>query len=120
MEVSFHEWKINYLDFGAAGAEEAATAASSFAFLPPCLRQVRVGANSPRRWPIICSVTNTGVCWRPLWTPKVWPTKSGEITQLRLQVLIGFFCPTASSAATFFATRGSTNGPLDDDLVIEN
>ena len=32
----------------------------------PCPRYVRVGANSPRRWPTMFSVTYTGTCLRPL------------------------------------------------------
>ena len=31
-----------------------------------CPRNVRVGANSPKRWPTMFSVTKTGTCFRPL------------------------------------------------------
>ena len=36
------------------------------------------------------SVTNTELKILPLWTRKVWPTKSGVMSERRDQVLIGF------------------------------
>src|SRR5262245_47745912 len=38
---------------------------------PECTKKVRVGENSPSLWPTMFSVTNTGINFRPLWTPIV-------------------------------------------------
>src|SRR6187402_1260814 len=55
---------------------------------------VRVGENSPSLWPTCCSVTNTGMNLRPLWTAMVSPTMEGVIVERRENVettrLFGF------------------------------
>ena len=56
---------------------------SAFATELPCDLNVRVGANSPRRWPTMFSVMKIGMCWRPLWIAKVRPTKSGSTIERR-------------------------------------
>src|SRR5690242_12977121 len=66
-------------------------AASFFDVLPPCPRNVRVGANSPSLWPTISSVTYTLRWVRPLWTRNVKPMNSGVMVDRRDQVLIGSF-----------------------------
>src|SRR5438270_13911767 len=63
--------------------------ASALAVWAPCFLKVRVSENSPKRWPTIFSVTNTGLKTLPLCTLKVRPTKSGVIIERRDQVLIG-------------------------------
>src|SRR5439155_26954144 len=46
----------------APGAPAGATPATSSAAAPrPCALNLRVGANSPRRWPTMFSVMNTGM-----------------------------------------------------------
>ena len=42
-----------------------------------------MGANSPSLCPTICSVTNTGTCFRPSWTAIVCPTISGKTVEAR-------------------------------------
>src|SRR5687767_735368 len=49
---------------------------------------VRVGANSPNLWPTMFSVTITGTCLWPLWTPNVRPTNCGRMVERRDQILI--------------------------------
>jgi len=73
---------------------------------------VRVGANSPSLWPTISSVTSTGMCLRPLWTPKVSPTNCGRIVERRLQVLITSCRPDDRAVSAFFSRKPSTNGPF--------
>src|ERR1700733_7549100 len=73
---------------------------------------VRVGANSPSLWPTIDSVTYTGMCLRPSWTARVWPTMSGMIVDRRDQVLMTFLSPLAFRASTFFNRWSSTKGPF--------
>src|SRR5690606_58748 len=82
-----------------------------FLSFPPCLRNLRVGLNSPSLWPTMFSVISTGTCIRPLWTAIVRPTMSGLIVLARAQVLITVrsFGP---SAATLRASLKSTNGPF--------
>ncbi len=72
---------------------------------PEWAMNLRVNENSPSLWPTISSVTNTGICCFPLWTPNVCPTKSGAIVHERDQVLIIDFLPDTLRASTFFATR---------------
>src|SRR5206468_4518 len=50
----------------------------SAGFPPVCPRKSRVGENSPSLCPTMFSVTYTGMNLLPLWTAKVWPTKSGS------------------------------------------
>src|SRR3989338_7632729 len=66
----------------------AAANASSFAILPPCLVNFRVGANSPSLWPTMFSEGITVIKFLPWWTRKVMPTISGKIVESRDQVLI--------------------------------
>src|SRR5271165_5233131 len=90
--------------------------ASAFAVWAPCFLNVRVGENSPRRWPTMFSVTNTGLKTLPLCTLKVRPTKSGVIIERRDQVLIGAL-DLASLAFWIFSSRWpSINGPFLMDL----
>src|SRR5690606_17058046 len=77
-----------------------------------CPRKVRVGANSPSLWPTIASVTKTGTCLRPSCTAKVWPRKSGVMTDRRDQVLMTFLVPCSFWASTFFWRWSSTKGPV--------
>src|SRR5690606_29903529 len=88
-----------------------------FLSFPPCLRNLRVGLNSPSLWPTIFSVIRTGTCILPLWTAIVRPTISGLIVLARAQVLITVrsFGP---SAATLRASLKSTNGPFLSDRLI--
>src|SRR3954453_16282713 len=64
------------------------------------------------------SVTKTEVKIFPLWTMKVWPTKSGVTIERRDQVLIGFFTPAEFILSIFSKRCGSTNGPFFSDLFI--
>src|SRR5262245_39355991 len=58
---------------GAPGAGATAPTVSLASPLrsPECTKKVRVGENSPSVCPTIFSVTNTGINFRPLWTPIV-------------------------------------------------
>ena len=56
----------------------------------------------------------------PLWTRKVWPTKSGVTIERRDQVFIGFFTPDAFILSIFSRRCGSTNGPFFNDLAIKS
>src|SRR6266568_1392442 len=86
--------------------------ASALAVCAPCFLKTRVGENSPRRWPTMFSVTNTGLKILPLWTVNVRPTKSGVIMERRDQVLIGVL-DLVSLALTIFSIKWpSTNGPF--------
>ena len=76
-------------------------------FFSGCPLKVRVGENSPSLCPTMFSVTKTGIKRRPLCTPKVKPTKSGETIERRDQVLITDFLPEASMALIFFSKRWS-------------
>src|SRR5688572_9775855 len=49
---------------------------------------------------------------RPLWTMKVWPTKSGVIVLARAQVVIGSRLFSRVMRRTFFSSLGSTKGPF--------
>ena len=82
------------------------------ASLPPCPRNIFVGENSPSLCPTMFSLTKTGMCCFPLWTAKVCPTNSGEMSLLRDHVLIGLFLPSASSAMIFLSSFGSMYGPF--------
>src|SRR6267378_826215 len=86
--------------------------ASALAVCAPCFLNVRVSENSPRRWPTMFSVTNTGLKILPLCTVKVRPTKSGVIIERRDQVLIGVL-DFVSLALTIFSIKWpSTKGPF--------
>src|SRR2546423_13383848 len=86
--------------------------ASALAVWAPCFLKVRVGENSPRRWPTMFSVTNTGLKILPLCTLNVRPTKSGVIIERRDQVLIGVL-DLVSLALTILSIKWpSTNGPF--------
>lgn len=90
----------------------------SFCIFPPCLEKVLVGENSPNLWPTISSVTKTGICFLPLWTPKVNPTISGEIALARAQIFIVDLSP-AARFWIFLIIRLSTNIPFFRLLVIK-
>ena len=79
---------------------------------------LRVGANSPSLWPTICSLTNTGTCFRPSCTAIVCPTISGKIVEARDQVRIIRFSPAVFIASMRPISRSSTNGPFFEDLLI--
>lgn len=68
---------------------------SSYYLLPECPLKLRVGENSPSLWPTMFSVTYTGMNLLPLCTAKVWPTKSGEMVDRLLQVLMTVRFPLA-------------------------
>src|SRR3989344_4822419 len=53
----------------------------------------------------------TSINARPLWTPKVYPTISGVITESRDQVLITVFDPGVVRAICLIIA-GCTNGPF--------
>src|SRR5699024_8019066 len=74
--------------------------------------KVRVGANSPSLWPTIDSVMNTETCLRPSCTAKVWPRKSGVMTERRDQGLMRFLVPFSFWASSLFCRWSSTKGPL--------
>src|SRR5260370_16953294 len=99
----------------AAGAAPAAFSRAAFTAWP---LNVRVGANSPSLWPIICSVTYTGINFLPLCTALVWPMKSGTIVERRDQVLTTFFSLRVFSPSTFSRRCPSTNGPFFSELAI--
>ena len=61
----------------------------SLRVMPPWALKMRVGENSPSLWPTMFSVTYTATNALPLWTLKVWPTKSGVIVERRDQVWMG-------------------------------
>ncbi len=63
------------------------------------------------------SVTKTGTWTRPLWTAIVRPTNSGGIEHERAHVFI-IVRSSLPSAASFFASFGSINGPFFSDLLI--
>src|SRR5580700_5167262 len=116
---------INYA-FGATGAAApgapppagAAPAAFSSAALTAWPLKVRVGANSPSLWPIICSVTYTGINFRPLCTAIVWPIMSGRIVDRRDHVLITFFSLREFIPATLIRRCSSMNGPFFSERAI--
>src|SRR5882672_4715040 len=117
---------INYA-FGAAGAAPgapppagAAPAAFSSAALTAWPLKVRVGANSPSLWPIICSVTYTGINFLPLCTAMVWPIMSGTIVDRRDQVFTTFFSLRVFSASTLSRKWPSTNGPFFVERAIDS
>src|SRR5450432_2163730 len=102
--------------FGAAGAAPpaagAAPAALSRAALTAWPLKVRVGANSPSLWPIICSVTYTGINFLPLCTAIVCPIMSGTIVERRDHVLITFFSLRVFNPSILSRRWPSTNGPF--------
>src|SRR5215471_6280866 len=114
--------------FGAAGAGAAAPgapppagatpAAFSKATFTPCPLKERVGANSPSLWPIICSVTYTGINFFPLCTAIVCPIISGTIVERRDQVFTTFFSLRVFSPSTFSRKWPSTNGPFFNERAI--
>src|SRR6266550_630367 len=95
-----------------------ADAGSAAAIARPCPRHVRVGANSPRRWPTMFSVMNTGTCRRPSWTAMVWPTMIGRIIDGRDQVFTTFFSFSEFRISIFSLRDFSTKGPFFTDLLI--
>src|ERR1700685_886070 len=56
----------------------------------------------------------------PLWTPRVWPIKSGMMVERRDQVRTTFFSFLAFMSETFLARWSSINGPFLSDLLIES
>src|SRR5438105_5625139 len=104
---------------GAPGAETGPPPVGALAFLSPVWPwKVRVGANSPSLWPTMFSVTNTGMNLRPLWTAKVWPTRSGTMVDRRDQVFTTFFWLLRFISSTFFTTWRSMNGPFFTERAI--
>src|SRR5438105_15418765 len=99
----------------AAGAAPAAFSRAAFTAWP---LNVRVGANSPSLWPIICLVTYTGMNFLPLCTAMVWPIMSGTIVERRDQVFTTFFSLRVFSASTFSRKWPSTNGPFFSERAI--
>src|SRR5271157_5616042 len=93
----------------APGTNPAAFSRAAFTAWP---LKMRVGANSPSLWPIICSVTYTGMNFLPLCTAIVWPIMSGTIVERRDHVFRTFFSLRAFSASTFSLRWPSTNGPF--------
>src|SRR5882757_10149718 len=91
---------------------------ATLAVCAPCFLKVRVGENSPSLWPTMFSVTKTELKILPLCTRKVWPTKSGTISERRDQVLIGFFEFSLLSFSIFSRRWPSTKGPFFSDLPI--
>ena len=77
------------LAFGLAHITSPSPYLPLVAFLSPLWPwNMRVGANSPNLWPIMSSVTSTGMCFWPLCTPNVRPTNCGRIVERRLQILM--------------------------------
>jgi len=89
-----------------------ASSAATLDPAPPWARKIRVMENSPNLCPTISSVTKTLMNVLPLWTLKVWPTKSGTMVDARDHVLIGSREPLAFCFCTFASNLGSTNGPF--------
>src|SRR5210317_723221 len=79
---------------------------------------MRVGANSPSLCPTMFSVTYTGMNLFPLCTAMVWPTKSGEITDLLDQVLITDFFPESFISRTRFSSLKSIKGPFFSERLM--
>lgn len=69
-----------------------------------------VKENSQSLCPTISSVTKTGICCLPLWTPKVCHTNSGAIVQARDHVFMIDFRQLVLRASTFLRTRRSIYG----------
>src|SRR5271170_6498187 len=114
---------INYpLGAAAAGAAPpagAAPAERSSAAFTACPLNVRVGANSPSLCPTICSVTYTGINFRPLCTAMVWPINSGTMVERRDQVLTTFFSLRVFRPSIFSRRWPSTNGPFFSERAID-
>src|SRR5215212_7233116 len=83
-----------------------------------CVRNVRVGANSPSLWPTIDSVQYTGTCLRPSCTAMVWPTISGKIVDVRDQVRIMVLVLALFMSSMRRMRRSSTNGPFLEERDI--
>src|SRR3990170_5189912 len=97
----------------APGVAAGATPVVRSAAAPvPWPLKVRVGENSPSLCPTICSVTYTGMCFRPSYTAMVCPTISGSTVLRRDQVLITRRSRLLFSSRTFFRRCSSTNGPF--------
>src|SRR5271168_292799 len=112
---------INYA-FGAGAAAPpagAAPAERSSAAFTACPLNVRVGANSPSLCPTICSVTYTGINFRPLCTAMVWPINSGTMVERRDQVLTTFFSLRVFRPSIFSRRCPSTNGPFFSERAID-
>src|SRR5215472_12785818 len=103
---------------GAPPPAGAAPAAFSRAALTAWPLNERVGANSPNLWPIICSVTYTGMNFLPLCTAMVWPIISGTIVERRDHVFTTFFSLRVFSPSTFSRRWLSTNGPFLSERAI--
>src|ERR1700760_707204 len=100
-----------------AGAAPAAFSSAAFTEWP---LNVRVGANSPSLCPTICSVTYTGMNFRPLCTAIVCPMKSGTIVERRDHVFTTFFSLRVFSPSTFTRRWPSTNGPFFSERAIDS
>src|SRR5260370_24025646 len=92
--------------------------AVAFSVWVPWPRKCLVGANSPSRWPTMFSLMNTGTCLRPSWTPMVWPTMSGYMTDARAQVRITFFSRVRFNLSILAFSGALMNGPFLVDLLI--
>src|SRR5690242_14630229 len=103
---------------GAAPPAGATPAAFSSAIFTPWPLNERVGENSPSLWPIICSVTYTGINFLPLCTAMVCPIISGTIVERRDQAFTTFFSLRVFSASTFSRKWPSTNGPFFNERAI--
>src|SRR5271156_504056 len=104
---------------GAAPPAGAAPAVRSSAAFTACPLNVRVGANSPSLCPTICSVTYTGINFRPLCTAMVWPINSGTMVERRDQVLTTFFSLRVFRPSIFSRRCPSTNGPFFSERAID-
>src|SRR6185369_8970456 len=76
------------------------------------LLKMRVIANSPSLCPTMFSVTYTAMCYLPLCTAIVRPTKSGTMVERRDQVLIGRLSLVLRALSTFAWRWWSTKGPF--------
>src|SRR5262249_52407949 len=61
------------------------------------------------------SVTLTGICFCPLWTPKVSPTNWGRIVDRLLQMRMISLRPELRTPSAFFNKYPSTNGPFETE-----
>src|SRR5918994_4535445 len=84
----------------------------------PWPRYVRVGANSPSRWPTMFSVTKTGTWRRPSCTAIVCPIICGKMTLARDQVFSTFRSLRLFMSSMRPSRRASTNGPFLTERLI--
>ena len=99
---------LNYFfcsTLGFTASTSDAFCSNSLCILPPCLKNFRVGENSPNLCPTISSFTFTLIKVLPLCTPNVKPTISGIIVESRDQVLIIVESPTLRRP-NFFRIEG--------------